>query len=338
MTTERPADAGAALDGRPVLVTGGSGFIGTNVVESLLGKTDRLLSLDLAEPKMTAHERVWRRLDIRDRDAVHREVAEFRPEVVLHLAARTDLHGRDVADYSANTDGVQNVADAVAAAGTAEVEVYASSRLVFDIHHRPVDDFDYHATTPYGQSKVEGERIVRALDADRPWVLVRPTSIWGPWFDVPYRNFFDAVLGGRYLHPAGRRIEKSYGYVGNAVYELERIVAAPLAETRGRVFWLADYPPLEVRRWANLIRGSANRPPVRDVPIPLLRTAAWAGDVGRRLGWREPPLTSFRLDNLLTQMVYDTAGLEHVAGPLPYSLEEGTELTMHWLRSNGGGA
>ena len=177
MTREGWAEAHGRLEGQAVLVTGGSGFIGTNLVEAFLGRTDRVLNLDLSAPRISSHRAVWRRVDICDADALRREVAAFRPDIVVHLAARTDLHGRDVADYATNTEGVRNVTNAVAAAGSANLEIYASSRLVFDIHHRPAEDFDYHATTPYGQSKVVGERIVRALGDDRPWVIVRPTSI-----------------------------------------------------------------------------------------------------------------------------------------------------------------
>ena len=33
------------------------------------------------------------------------------------------------------------------------------------------------------------------------WIIVRPTSIWGPWFDVPYKNLFDAILKGYAFFP-----------------------------------------------------------------------------------------------------------------------------------------
>lgn len=62
---------------------------------------------------------------------------------------------------------------------------------------------------------------------DLPWVLVRPTSIWGPWFDVPYRNFFLSVARRRYVHPAGKRIHKSFGFVGNITWHLHRLMIAP---------------------------------------------------------------------------------------------------------------
>jgi GlcNAc-P-P-Und epimerase len=241
-----------------------------------------------------------------------------------------------VADYAANTEGVRNVIRAVGLAGGVRLTVYASSRLVFDIAHRPAHDFDYHPTTAYGASKAEGERIVRseATDASR-WLLVRPTSIWGPWFGVPYRDFFEAVLRGRYVHPKGRRIRKSYGYVANSVYELLRLIEAPTEETERRVFWLADYPPIEVAAWAAEIRRRSGQGPVRSMPVSVLRAGGLAGDLLKRAGVAEPPLTTFRVNNLITEMVYDTRSTEDIVGDLPFSMEDGVRATLEWLQGPG---
>ena len=176
--------------------------------------------------------------------------------------------------------------------------VVASSRLVCRLGYEPRSDEDYCPTTAYGASKVETERIVRAT-TDLPWVLVRPTSIWGPWFGVPYRDFFLNVARGRYVHPAGRRIEKSFGYVGNTTWQLHRLMTAHPADVLGRTFYLGDDPPIEVLDLARRISATLGRRAPRTVPLPLLRSAAIAGDVAERAGVRAP-LTSFRLDNLLT--------------------------------------
>ncbi len=321
------------LDNSRVLVTGGSGFIGTNLIESLRPRAASLLNLDVVEPRNGGHMDVWQRCDIRDERRLSDAVAAYRPDIVVHLGARTDLQGTRRDDYAANIGGVENVIRAVGRAGSVQLAVYASSRLVFDIHHRPSDEFDYRPTTAYGASKAEGERIVRDRAGEAsPWLMVRPTSIWGPWFGVPYRDFFDAVLGGRYVHPAGLQIRKSYGYVGNSVFELERLIEAPPADVDGRVFWLADYPPIEVAAWAAEIRRCAGLGPVRSVPTWVLRAGGRAGDLLARLGMSDPPLTSFRVDNLLTEMVYDSGSTQLVAGELPFTMAEGVRATVEWLR------
>src|SRR5205085_2909989 len=138
-----------------------------------------------------------------------------------HMGARTDLDGQTLDDYSANTLGVQNVIDAIHEAGTVRRAVYASTRFVFNHGVVPRHDYDYSPHTVYGQSKVKTEEIVRSQPQGCvPWVIIRPTSIWGPWFDTPYKEFFLTVAANRYLHPGSLRLPKTYGYVGNVVHQI----------------------------------------------------------------------------------------------------------------------
>src|SRR5438270_4115516 len=77
--------------GARVMITGGSGFIGTNLVEFYRGARAEVMNLDLHPPRDPRHRPLWKRLDMLDEDAVARAVREFQPEYFLHLAARTDL-------------------------------------------------------------------------------------------------------------------------------------------------------------------------------------------------------------------------------------------------------
>ena len=264
-------------------------------------------------------------------------VKAFAPDLVLHLAARTDLDGKTVADYAANVTGVDNMVTAAMDCSAVKRVVFASSRLVCRIGYQPTSETDYCPTTAYGQSKVEGEQLVRARAATAPWdwIQVRPTSIWGPWFGVPYKLFFDAVARGRYVHPQGLQILKSFGFVGNTVRQLAAISSADRSLIDKRTIYLADYPPIDAGEMAAIIRSELGLPIGREVPLWLLKVAAGAGDVGKALGWKQPPLTSFRLANLVTPMVHDLAPLQAIAGTLPYSMKDGVRLTIAWMRSQG---
>jgi GlcNAc-P-P-Und epimerase len=313
-----------------VLVTGASGFIGTNLVEVCVAAGVDVANLDPLPPRNEAHRSLWKRVDPLDGRAVSSAVADFRPTLVFHLGARTDLHGKTLADYAHNVQGVRTIIEACNATPSIRRVVFASSRLVCRIGYQPRGEDDYCPTTPYGKSKVVGEQIVREADHRYEWMIVRPTSIWGPWFAVPYRDFFDTVAHGRYFHIRSRAVKKSFGYVGNTVYELERLAYAP--DPLGRTFYLGDYPPTDLREMATLIQRNTKARDIRTIPLWPLKLAARAGDLLQRAGWSEPPLTSFRLNNLLTEMVYDLKPLQDAVGPLPYSLGEGVRETVSWMR------
>ena len=120
---------------------------------------------------------------------------EFQPEYIIHLAARTDLNGKSVSDYSANIEGVENMVKISNSLASLKRVIYASSRLVCKIGYQPKSYNDFCPTTFYGESKMIGEMIVRNYTKSfYSWSIVRPTSIWGPWFDVPYRNFSMQLL------------------------------------------------------------------------------------------------------------------------------------------------
>jgi nucleoside-diphosphate-sugar epimerase len=314
-----------------VLITGGSGFIGTNLVGYLHARGDAVANLDSASPRNPEHAHLWRNVSVLDRDELRRAVAEFKPEFVYHLAARADLDGKAVGDYEVNTQGVSNLIDAVRGSSGLRFVVFASSMLVCRIGHAPRGETDYCPNTFYGESKVESEKLVRREAAGFQWTIVRPTSIWGPWFGAPYRDFFEAVRRGVYMHPRGRRVRRSFGFVLNTVAQLERLASGTVAQ---RTVYLADYEPIELKQWALAIQKELGAPPVREIPLWVLKAGAWCGDAAKRLGYRAPPITSFRLRNLLTEMIHDIGPLRVACGELPYSMEEGVRITCEWLRSH----
>ena len=316
-----------------VLITGGSGFIGTNLLELFKAQGCELLSIDKKPPRNPPHSSLWRNVDIMDRVSLEREVRNFDPDYVFHLAARTDLDGTTVEDYADNFTGTQNVIDAISTLRKVKRIVFASSRLVCRIGYQPRNDTDYCPTTAYGESKILMERLLRSsTQISCSWTMVRPTSIWGPWFDTPYKTFFTTIAKGYYFHPGPTQVRKSFGFVGNTVFQLQRLGLAADACVHGRTFYLADYDPIDVREMADLIQKTMGVRKIKMVPVSALRAAAVAGDLAKKLGWKAPPLTSFRLDNLLTNMVYDLEPLREVAGPLPYSLQEGVKKTIEWMR------
>ena len=101
------------LKRRRILCTGGSGFIGTHLVEHFLGhSSDAVLNLDIEQPKNFSHKKYWKCVDILDGESLKRAFLDFQPTHLVHLAAKADMEGKSIANFPANVIGTENVLNA----------------------------------------------------------------------------------------------------------------------------------------------------------------------------------------------------------------------------------
>lgn len=314
-----------------ILVTGGSGFIGTNMIESLLKTDAEILSIDIAEPKLKQHRSIWHQADIRDKEVITKEIETFSPDYVIHLAARTDLNGKMLQDYDANMQGVTNLLDALEKIPNLKQAVFASSMYVCEPGYMPKDFEDYAPHTLYGESKVETERRIKKRNPKYTWSIIRPTSIWGPWFGEPYNKFFHIVLSHMYFHMGKRACRKTYGYVDNAIYEIMSIFEADAEKVNRKVFYIGDYEPYDITEWANEIAKEA-RIWIPRIPYWCFKCAGWFGDLLKKFGIGFP-MTSFRLHNMTTDNIHNLEPIKTIAPNLPLSRLEGTKRTLDWINN-----
>jgi nucleoside-diphosphate-sugar epimerase len=315
-----------------ILITGGSGFIGTNLVERYLSRGEEVLNFDIAPPRNAQHRPCWRQVDILDLQPLRTEIASFSPTCIVNMAATTGTadRGRKLEDYATNYEGVRNLISAARESPGLERVIFVSTMLVCRMGYQPKDDTDYCPDTLYGRSKMLGEKVVReASQLPYCWTIVRPIGIWGPWFDMPYKNLFEAIQKRLYVHPGGSNVNQSLGFVGNTVCQLDRLLKAPGDKIHGKTFYLADYPPTNMRAWVNLVQEAFQTPRIHQVPVPVLKALARVGDIMKFMGWNVPPLSTSRLTNMLASFVFNLEPL--VADDLPYTLEQAVEITVNWM-------
>lgn len=320
------------LSGKRILVTGGSGFIGTNLLLSLCNTFRcEVVNLDIRPPLLPEHAPLWRQVDVGNASQLRAAVTSFSPYAIVHAAARTDTADDQVEAYASNVEGTRNVLYAFDSEPAAKRLVLISSQFVVGPGAVPASDEVYAPHTAYGESKARAEDVLRSSRTSKCWTILRPTNVWGPWHPR-YPSEFWRVLGrGLYLHPAGEPVVRCYGYVGNVVCQLERALVLPEAGVCRRTYYVGDEQD-DIRKWVDAFSRALTGRPVRVVPRSVLRAVAYGGDALERLG-RQAPLTTSRYRSMTTDYRAPMGPSLAVLGRGPVNLEEGVRQTVMWLRT-----
>jgi len=317
-----------------LVVTGGSGFIGTNLCEYLIEKDFNFINLDIHPPKNSDHLKYWKELDIRDKSNLNEIMESFQPSHILNLAADLGMDHNSLENLQTNIIGVENLVNAIKTVDSVKKVLFVSSLLVCENGYIPENETDYCPPNYYGKSKVIGEEKVRSADLDCEWAIVRPTSIWGPLFDYSYKDFFKTIDKNRYFHIGNNEFQKPASFVGNTVYMMMRILLESNPNINNETFYLADYPWYSTRKWAITIQTILNTKRIRTAPIWMLRIIAKFGDIYKVIIKIDPPLTSFRLNNMLTGGAYPLENTKKICGNLPFDLNEYVYRTAEWMYEN----
>lgn len=321
-----------------VLVTGCAGFVGQWVCKALLENDHEVIGLDRVKNSRIV-EVPFYQVDILDQEALREVFRETKSDLVVHLAARTDLdEKKDINGYAANIDGVRHVLEAVKETESVRRVIITSSQLVCRVGYVPRDDLDYCPNTLYGQSKVLTEQITREMDGGgKEWCLTRPTTVWGPWMSPHYQKMLSLIEKGRFFHSGRGKLFKSYAYAGNIAYQYLRFLSAPREMIHGRTFYLADYEPLSLREYIDGLAAAMGEKKVPTIPLSLARVLGLVGDILILFGFARFPFNSFRLRNILAEYQFDMSQTKIVCGELPYSFVEGVRATAEWWQKGNRG-
>ena len=312
-----------------ILVTGGSGFIGTNFMAFQAAQGVALLNLDWNPPLDPDHRAWWKEIDLMDQASVQAAFDAFKPTHVVHLAARTDTDEPvDVDAYRQNHEGTRILLEVVKRCACVERIVVTSTQFVCEAGYQPKNDLDFKPFTVYGESKRRTEMITREAALTCCWTIIRPTTIWGPW-SLRYRDvMFKVMRKGLYFHPGKGRVVRSYGYVGNVVWQIDRMLHAPRPVVDGRVFYVGDRP-FDLKEWVEVVSRVLVGKPVRYIPTFLIQLLAWVGDAFKLVGLPFP-ITSGRFRSMTSDYITPMDKTIDALGEAPFSIEAGVKDTVKW--------
>ncbi len=315
-----------------IYVTGGSGFIGTHFIERAAGElsSPEIRNFDIAKPRLDLHEKFWHYGDILSRKKLQEDLCSFSPTHVVHLAARTDTEGDRIEDYRVNTEGSANLIAALQECRTVERILFISTQYVVGPGPLPASMREHRPHTVYGASKCLMEKMVWEADLACTWTMGRPTNIWGSWHPRYPREFWRVLRDGKYLHPGGGPVLRAYGYVGNVVDQMWKLLTWPSNSVDRKVFYLGD-PLDDIATWVTAFSYALRGNKPRVVPRPLMRALALFGDLVKKTGYPFP-LFSSRYRSMTQDYRVDMAPTYATLGQPRFTLQEGVEATVEWLQ------
>lgn len=259
------------MESRPVFVTGGSGFLGRELLRELVRRGERVRALVRSD----AAREVVRRLGAQPvHGGLHSIEAMERGmhgcSVVFHCAALTDDWGTRTEHEQVNVVGTRNVCAAALAAGVDRV-VHVSTEAVL-AGGRPIRGADETWPLPerplglYPWSKGLAEGVVADAVADGGLdaVIVRPRFIWGVGDSSVLPRIEEQVREGRFRWIGGGDNLTSTCHVRNVV---EGLLAAAERGRSGEIYFLTDGEPVVMRTFlSGLLVARGLQPPLRTLP------------------------------------------------------------------------
>jgi UDP-glucose 4-epimerase len=291
------------------LVTGGAGFIGSNLVDALLARGDEVTVVDdlstgrreNLDGALAAGARLVE-ADIRDRGAVEAAAVEQGPDVVFHLAAQIDVR-KSIADpafdASINVGGTANVLEAARAAGARRLVFASTGGAIYgegEGQELPLaEDAPIAPEAAYGQSKFAGEGYLSLYERlyGLSTIPLRLGNVYGPRQDPLGEAGVIAIFCGKLREGAqptvfgdGRQT-RDYIYVGDVV---AAALAAAESETSGaiNVGTGIETDVLTLVELLGKLGGAESFEPEFAPPRTgeVQRISIDPGRAGRELGWK----------------------------------------------------
>jgi nucleoside-diphosphate-sugar epimerase len=331
------------MERKIALVTGSSGFIGSNLCRRLAGEGWHVRAL----VRKTSSREFLEGVDAEHcigsiDDLPSLQAASKDVHTVFHLAARPPDWGKLEVFRKDNVEGTRNVIEAAAGAGAQRFFHMSSLSAHNFTGHLDADEDTpfmkeselYGASFHYNVSKAEAEVMAFELARDKGLALsaARTGMAYGPNDHGIFFQMAEGVRSGMYSHVGGGKTIMSLAYVDNLLDGI--MAAATHPQAVGRVYNLVDDGKVSIRAFVDAMCDALGwKRPKSSVPLGVAKFAGAAlEDLYRLVGARRgPPLTRYRIAYVAKDLHFSNARAKNELGWAPkIGLEEGLRRTAEW--------
>lgn len=323
-----------------VLVTGGTGFLGSHIAERLSVTGHDVVAL----VRRRSNRQFLSALKnvelvegcVEDRASIARAMRGV--DAVVHSAGLVKARGE--ADFfECNTQGTVNMLEAaVTQAPNLRRFVHISSLEAtgpsFD--GRPVSSDQDRPVTAYGRSKLAAEKEVLSRRNELPVVILRPAGIYGPR-DVEFLQAFRAALRRQWPVIGGGAMLGSYTYAPDCARAC--LSALETEVESGSTYFVDDGEPLPMAlAMGELLHEALGTEPLLrwGVPFPILRFASLGVEAYGRIRGKAVMLTREKVTMLRHHWVCESGQTRRDLNWMPeVTLSEGLRRTAQWYQDNG---
>lgn len=314
-----------------IAIVGGSGFVGTRLIELLREKQHAVLNIDKRESLFYNDITVIG--DVRDIVGLKKRLSGGFDAVVLLAAEHRDDVSPVSLYYDVNVQGTRNVLEAMDENGIRRI-VFTSSVAVYGLNkHNPDERHPADPFNHYGKSKWQAEEELRKwYDADpghRNLDILRPTVIFGERNRGNVYNLLRQIAGRKFLMIGKGENRKSMAYVGNVVAFIEFLLTG---ETTGyRVFNYVDKPDFSMNELVLHVGNVLGRHiPATHFPYWMGMLGGYGFDLLALVLRKKLTISSVRVKKFCATTQFDATAAHTSGFEAPYTLGQGLERTLEY--------
>lgn len=324
---------------RRVLVTGGTGFIGSHLVESLIqkGVDVRCLVRPNTEHRWLSGLTVeLMEGDLTDFSSLEAVVSDV--DTIFHLAGKTNATSAE-GYYQANAQGTMNLLKAnMQANGSHTRFIYVSSLSAAgpSADGHPLNEEDSaNPLSSYGASKLAGEEAVYAFHPQMPVTVIRPPIVYGPR-DIAVLKFFKIIKYNIKPILGWRSRYGCFIFVSDLVEGL--IQAAESSKTIGETYYLVSDTLVAYQELNRIIAQQMQKKtlPIH-VPVSAFKAVVLLSTGVHKLLGKSILVNGQKAKEIEQRYwICDGTKARNDFQFMPkYTLKEGLEITMNWYKENG---